>query len=105
MQRILIIMTLLLSMNAFAVQGLDQSQVLIKLTNELGLTDEQQVETEAAMALFNDEARILHGSSWSRVDKEEQLQKAVKERDHKMQQILDDPQYEQYQRMMTEIRD
>ncbi|MFT5789060.1 MAG: hypothetical protein ACI8SJ_001168 [Shewanella sp.] len=106
MQRILIVMTLLLSIssvNLFAGERPDAGQMLAKLTQELNLTDEQQVETEAVMGLFHDEVKLLHDTDSSRHEKGEQMKAAAEERDSKMQQILDEPQYEKYQQMVAEM--
>ncbi|MCL1050430.1 hypothetical protein L2755_12430 [Shewanella abyssi] len=108
MQRILIVMTLLLSIssvNVFAGERPEPGQMLAKFTQELNLTDEQQVETEAVMGEFHDEMKLLHDSEGSRREKGEQMRAAAETRDNKMQQILDEPQYEQYQQMVAEMRE
>ncbi|MCL1092240.1 hypothetical protein [Shewanella kaireitica] len=108
MQRILIVVFLLLtviSVSVSAGERPDPGKMLAKLTEELSLTEEQQTETEAVMGLFHDEMKLLHESDGSRRDKGKKMKAAVETRDSKMQQILDEAQYEKYQVMVTEMRE
>ncbi|ACJ31049.1 hypothetical protein swp_4404 [Shewanella piezotolerans WP3] len=108
MQRLLIVITLLVgffSVSVLAVDKPEPGQMLAKLTKELNLTLEQQTETEAVMGLFHDEMELLRDSDESRREKGKKMRSAAETRDNKMRQILDEPQFEQYQAMVAEMRE
>lgn len=107
MQRLLItILTLfsLVSVNASAAKMPSPEQMIERLILELNLSQEQQSQTENIMQAFGDELTSLRENEASRREKGGKMRAAAEARDEKMQDILDDEQFEKYQELMAQSR-